>query len=71
MSDRNNEKDLMEDTYLSTAGKEEQLEKYIEQMKEEIKQLKKLNKQKEKVEKLEREKKKIISNNLKSHRRHR
>mgnify|MGYP000202680906 CR=1 FL=1 len=71
MSDRDNENNLIEDIYLSTEGKEEQLEKYIEQMKEEIKQLKKLNKQKEKIEKLEREKKKIISNNLKSHRKHR
>ena len=71
MSDTNNENDLMEDIYLPTEGKEEQLERYIEQMKEEIKQLKKLNKQKEKIEKLEREKKKIISSNLKSHKKHR
>ena len=71
MNDRNNEKEVFEYNSLSADESAEQLERYIEQMKEEIKQLKKLNKQKEKVEKLEREKKKIISNNLKSHRRHR
>jgi hypothetical protein len=71
MSDRNNDKELFDDNNLNSDDKAEQLERYIEQMKEEIKQLKKVNKQKEKVEKLEREKKKIISSNLKSHRRHR
>jgi hypothetical protein len=71
MNDKSSDKRLFEDDYLSVDEKAEQLERYIEQMKEEIKQMKKLNKQKEKVEKLEREKKKIISSNLKSHRRHR
>jgi hypothetical protein len=71
MNDRNNESGLIKDNYGPTDEKEEQLEKYIEQMKEEIKQLKKLNKQKEKIEKLEREKKKIISSNLKNHKKHR
>lgn len=71
MNDKYNEKELFEDSHLSEDDKTEQLDRYIEQMKEEIKQLKRLNKQKEKVEKLEREKKKIISNNLKSHRKHR
>ncbi|MDF2593171.1 MAG: hypothetical protein K0S75_2637 [Clostridia bacterium] len=71
MNDRNNESGLIENIYGPNDGKEEQMEKYIEQMKEEIKQLKKLNKQKEKIEKLEREKKKIISSNLKNHKKHR
>ena len=71
MNDKNNGKELLEDPYLSADEKEEQLERYIEQMKEEIKQLKTLSKQKEKIEKLEREKKKIISNDSRSHKRHR
>lgn len=71
MGDKNNDKELFEDAYLSAEDKLEQLGRYIEKMKEEIKQLKKLSKQKEKVEKLEHEKKKIISKNLKSHRKHR
>lgn len=70
MGDKSNERELLEDNYLSPEEKVEQLERYIEQMKEEIKQLKKLSKQKEKLEKLEHEKKKIISKNLRSHRKH-
>lgn len=71
MSDKYDEKkELFDDDFLTPEQKVEQLERYIEQMKEEIKQLKKLSKQREKLEKLEHEKKKIISKNLRSHRKH-
>jgi len=61
-------KEDLNNRFLSTEEKVDQLEKYIEQMKDDIKQLKKISKHKEKIEKLEHEKKKIISKNLKNHR---
>lgn len=60
--------DSFDDKFLSAEEKGKELERCIEQMKDEIKQLKKINKHKEKIEKLEHEKRKIISRNLKSHR---
>jgi TolA-binding protein len=71
MGNKYEEVEILEDAFMSPEKKVNQLEKYIEQMKDEIKQLKKISKQKEKLEKLEREKKKIISKNLKSHKKHR
>ncbi|OGO77066.1 MAG: hypothetical protein A2Y23_04725 [Clostridiales bacterium GWB2_37_7] len=71
MGNKYGEKEVIEDAFLSPQEKVDQLERYIEQMKEELKQLKKISKQKEKLEKLEHEKKKLISKNIKSHKKHR
>ncbi len=61
---------IIADTLLSAKERVEQLERYIDQIEEEIKQLKKINKKREKLEKLEHEKRKLLSQHERGHRRH-